>query len=529
MTLPRGRVPRGYAERSSRVSAWIAALALAAAALLLVRAIPAAVFTPGTQVFIVTLGVVGVWRYSWAALHFVRAFLYRYVVFPRLRRAAEAMGGAMPHVYVVVTSFRMSAEVNTAVYGRLIDEIVAGGGSGTIIAGITDPADLDVLRRVATSRAAERVVIQPIFQSGRGKREVLGDALERIAAAHPAPGAQVVLMDGDTLLGEGCLARASSILRANPDVGALTTENVPLVKGGAIRREWYRLRMTQRGVLMSSLSLSRKVLVLTGRFSLFRAEVATRPDFVVAVRADTVRHWRLGRIALLTGDDKSTWFAVLKGGWNMLYVPDAVAYALEEMPPGGFFPTSVSLMSRWYGNMIRASGRALALGPARTGLFLWLCLLDQRLSMWTTLMGPTFATLLAALYAPVFLLVYLLWVLLTRGVVCLLVAAHSGRWHPLFPVLLYYTQFVGSLVKVYMSFHPYRQKWTRQRIPARGGAGGRDLLHAMVSHAYAAAAAVAFVLFVAYVGGVADQAERRLGRASGTEASALVEVDGFVR
>jgi glycosyltransferase Alg8 len=245
---------------------------------------------------------------------------------------------------------------------------------------------------------------------------------------------------------------------------------------------------------------------LTGRLSLFRAEIATRPDFIVAVRSDVIHHWRLGRIALLTGDDKSTWYAVLRSGWNMLYVPDAVAHPLEELPAGGFVPASLSLMSRWYGNMIRANGRALALGPHRTGWFLWMCLLDQRLSMWTTLIGPTFAGLLGLLHAPVFLLSYVFWIVL-----------HGGRFHPWFPALLYYTQFVGSVVKVFMSFHPYRQKWTRQKLAAGSGSTGLAVLNSLTSYVYNIAAVIAFVLFVAYIGDVASQADRQLGRASGSD------------
>jgi hypothetical protein len=45
-------------------------------------------------------------------------------------------------------------------------------------------------------------------------------------------------------------------------------------------------------------------------------------------------------------------------------------------------------MRRWFGNMLRASGRAIALGPRQVGLFAWWCLIDQRISMWTPLLLP---------------------------------------------------------------------------------------------------------------------------------------------
>ncbi len=501
-----------YRRRSGARSVWLGWLVLAAMAAALAGSLPGAVLDSGAVAFFLIMGAIGLWRYSWASVHLARAFWYRRVVFPRIRAAADALGRMPSHLYVVVTSFRMPAAVNAAVYGRLADEIAACGVGATIVACVTDPADLLVLRRVLDRRGGgRRLRLLPVYQSGKGKRHAVAAALDIVAAEAPLPGSQVVLMDGDTLLGPDCLRRAGSVLAAHADLGAVTTENVPLVEGPALEREWYRLRMAQRDNLMCSVSLSRKLLVLTGRLSIFRAELAVRPEFILAVRSDVVRHWRLGRIALLTGDDKSTWFALLRAGWNMLYVPDAVAHPLERMPRGGFLPGTVALMSRWYGNMVRANGRAVMLGPRRTGLFLWLCLVDQRLSMWTTLIGPTFATLAALLHSPAVLVVYGLWVLATRSGYCLLLAANTGRLHPLFPLLLYYTQFVGSAVKVFMSFHPYRQEWTRQGIAAGEENGGLRLVKGLASGVYGLVMLVAFVLLVAHVGDLAGMAAAGVG------------------
>src|SRR3546814_20332861 len=73
-------------------------------------------------------------------------------------------------------------------------------------------------------------------------------------------------------------------------------------------------------------------------------------------------------------------------------------------------------MRRWFGNMFRTSGRAIALGPRRMGLFTWWCIVDQRLSIWTTLIGPTVAIVMTLLVRPSFGLVYLLWILSTRPI-----------------------------------------------------------------------------------------------------------------
>jgi glycosyltransferase Alg8 len=283
-------------------------------------------------------------------------------------------------------------------------------------------------------------------------------------------GAQVILMDGDSILGQDVLARSCAVLSAEPDLGAVTTENIPWVKGTGLVREWYRLRMAQRHSFMCSLSLSRKLLVLTGRFSVFRADIATSVDFILGIEQDAIQHWRLGRIRMLTGDDKSSWYAVLRRGWNMLYIPDAVIHPVEELPAGNVFSATTALMTRWYGNMVRSNGRAIGLGPRHCGLFPWICFIDQRLSTWTALIGPVSTIVLAFHYGSTVFLWYLLWVLISRGLVCVALGATTGRFHPLFPLILYYGQVVGSLIKIRVGFRPHKQRWTRQKV----GAGAED-------------------------------------------------------
>jgi len=140
--------------------------------------------------------------------------------------------------------------------------------------------------------------------------------------------------------------------------------------------------------------LSGRVLVLTGRFSIFRAELALSRGFIAAVGRDACFSPSHGRIRMETGDDKSTWFWALRAGWNMLYVPDVTVCCLEKQPRPTFLNSSVTLMGRWYGNMARNSGRAIALGPRRLKVFVWIALIDQRVSPWTTLVSPIAATIL---------------------------------------------------------------------------------------------------------------------------------------
>jgi mannuronan synthase len=274
-------------------------------------------------------------------------------------------------------------------------------------------------------------------------------------------------MDGDIRLEPGTLSRSLSFFQADEHLGALTTNNSAIVTGNDATREWYDLRYAQRHLVMSSLSVSNRLLVLTGRYSAFRADLAVQPDFIDLVENDQVDHWRFGRFKFLSGDDKSTWYWLLKNGWRMRYLPDVYVSGFEELPDRHrFFASTTELMRRWYGNMLRTSDRAIALGPRPMGLFAWWSLVDQRLSMWTTLIGPTVAILVSLFVRPSFLFAYLLWILFTRGIATLILAWQRGRYSLLWIPLIYYNQVWGAMLKTYVSFRFNRQKWSRQGISA---------------------------------------------------------------
>lgn len=498
-----------HQERSGWHSAFAGWLLWAGLLVGLVRLLPQALPWPDPASTLLAFGAIGVWRWSWGGTHLVRAFVYSRLVFPRVRRLADR--AAPPSaLYVVVTSYRLPQPVNAAVYGRLFNEIAGLAVPTVVVACVSDHADAIVVEDCFARRhLPEGTRVEIIAQRNRGKRDAMAAAFDLIAAEHAPAGAQVVLMDGDTLLDEGALRRTCAVLCAEPRVGAVTTDNVPVVKGSAFTREWYRLRMVQRHNLMASLSLSRRVLVLTGRFSVFKAELATSSGFVNALGRDHVDHRRLGRIAMLTGDDKSTWFETLRLGWQMLYVPDVVVHPVEELPAGGFLEASCALMVRWYGNMVRNNSRALGLGPSRCGWFFWIALLDQRLSMWTSLVGPSVAAVLSVAGHWSVLIVYAIWILISRILLAGLYATVTGRRvHPFFAFALFYNQLVGSAIKVFVLHHPDKQRWTRQ-AGTRGCDAPRRSFGARLSTPFLIVAVGTFLLFAVVMAGTLDVGQRK--------------------
>lgn len=449
--------------------ALIVAVAYAGTMIAVAAHLPREAFEPLSDVFILSIGLIGVWRYGWWLTHFVRSAIYRRFHFPRLRRAADALarkGHGPGHIFVLSTSYRMAPQVTYAVYDAVIANALDYGVPTTVFASVSDRSDVDVLRQVMAARGHPSLVeIRYMFQRGDGKRSAMAEVLRAIARIGVGPDDLVVFMDGDIRLPASTFRRSMPFFFLEDDLGAVTTDNGAIVDGGNFTREWYDLRYAQRHMLMSSTALSRRVLVLTGRYSVVRAGLCTSKDFIARVERDHIEHRRFGTVTFLSGDDKSTWFCLLEWGWAMRYLPDVKVFGFEQLTdPVRFFSSTTDLMRRWFGNMFRTSGRAIRLGPRRMGLFTWWCLVDQRLSVWTTLVGPTIAVALTVFVRPSFGIAYLLWVMATRLLASLLLALGRGRFSPLWPLLLYYNQVAGAALKSHVSFHFDRQRWTRQDI-----------------------------------------------------------------
>jgi glycosyltransferase Alg8 len=415
------------------------------------------------------LGFIATWRYGWQLTHFLRAEHYRNKVFPRFRQQARAVAAdpsTLPeHVGVVVTSYQMSASENFGVYSSLFQELAAYGVPATVVASVTDDGDARLIHQIFDEAPLPgHIDLITQLQLGTGKRDAMAAALRALQRSNETGEGIVILMDGDTVVTPGLMEKTCPFFTMMPDLAALTVNNSAEVRGGAVAQTWYAMRFALRNLYMSSLSLSRRVLCLTGRFSVFRANVALDTAFIDRLQLDVLNHWRLGKLPMLTGDDKSTWFHCLKDGWAMIYLPDTYVSCMEELPKGGFLNASARLMQRWFGNMLRNSDRAIALGPRRMGLFTWWCLVDQRLSMWTSLTGPIFLAFFLLQGQWVALPAYLSIVLATRFIQTVNVAHQGGLASPLVPLLLLHQQFVGSFIKIQVLFHLDRQKWTRQNI-----------------------------------------------------------------
>ncbi|KPF46092.1 glycosyltransferase [Rhizobium sp. G187] len=426
---------------------------------------------------LVTIGLIGGWRYCWAGINLARAAYYLRFAYPRRRDAAAhayKARGLKDHAYFLVTTYKIAPEISTRVYRSIFEAAYRAAGGATIVASIVDEADARLIRRVRASVALDhpgreaQVSVQIDKIDGTGKRDALATSLQSIARLNPGRNDIVLFVDGDSCVPTDVIERSLPFF-TDPKVGAVTTDEMSDTEGGRLFRDWFDLRFAQRHVMMSSMSLSERVLTLTGRMSIFRASLATDPGFVELVRSDFIDHWRLGRVHFLTGDDKSTWFWLLQRGYKMLYLPDLCSVSIETQPKPGFYESATVLMTRWFGNMLRTNARALSLPGRQIGYFTWWSLLDQALSIWTTLAGPASILLATLFVSPWILPIYFAWVMFTRYSLCTVIMTFRGKSFPItYPFLLYFSQVAGAVVKSFILFRLDRQKWTRQSTAGSG-------------------------------------------------------------
>lgn len=326
-----------------------------------------------------TLGAVGSWRWFWFGLALIRSRIYLYWVFARWRRRANTVAVEdLPAVIIVVPTYKEEPWITEQVFRAIASEAKSLTLPTTVVV-LTTEQEIADIRGILQSEDPDGIFVNfiPMIDAGGGKRQALADGLRTAARLNRTEDAIVALMDGDSVISPGTFRKCLPFFLMFPKMGALTTDEMPCVVqtnlGTHLFSEWLHVRFSQRHLYMCSHSLSRKLLCLTGRFSLFRAEAALDSSFIDLLANDNLNDWLWGEFKFLSGDDKSTWYSVLRRGYDLLYIPDAMVYTIETLS-GSAGDRAYQNMRRWFGNMLRNGNRALALGPNKTGWFIWYCL-----------------------------------------------------------------------------------------------------------------------------------------------------------
>lgn len=468
--------PKGWAKWTPMVLVQIALYI--SVCLIVILVVPNSLFDTQTKSITFTIGALGVWRYGWWFTHAVRASIYGRIVYPRMQRQGQEIwnsGWRPRHMHFMMTTYREHREITEMVVRSIVKEIVASGVPGTIWLGSSDRFDEDIIQDFLERESSDvDITLRIIRQNVSGKRAAIGLVLRAMCRLPVYDDDLVIFMDGDFVLAEGAVSRCMPLFKLYPDLQACTTDEEVICVGPRWIETWLKMRFSQRRLAMQSHALSGRVLTLTGRMSVFRAKNLKQLEFIRLLEADHLEHWLSGKFRFLSGDDKSTWYYMLKQNSHMRYVPDALGYTIEVIEGSGM-ERMVQNFRRWSGNMLRNGSRAIKLGPRAMPFFIWWCLVDQRLSMWTMLVSPVLALSATVLVGFDYLISYIVLIALSRLLLSLFLFGYSRKVEMSYPWILYLNQLINASVKVYCIFRLSKQRWSNRGNQSAGGDGSAML------------------------------------------------------
>ncbi len=413
-----------------------------------------------------TFGVIGIWRYCWWLNHVIRSIIYNLIVFPRRRLKVNQLwnsGWRPKRLFFMMTTFKELQTTTEIVLQSILDECMQISVPVKLFIGTGTEED----ERIIDAFFSEKNIKIPfeiimVRQKLPGKRYAIGETLRAIIRHGLEDDDSVIFMDGDTYFESGCLRLCLPFFQLYPKLQALTTYEKAIVKNGPIWvKKWLDMRFSQRDFTMQSYSLSNKILTLTGRMSIFRGKHLREPEFIDIIENDHLKHWLWGHYRFLSGDDKSTWYYLLKKRADMFYIPDATTVTIEYIH-GNALNRMRENLKRWSGNTLRNGARAIALGPRTVGYFTWWCLVDQRCAIWTMFIGHMIIVVLAFTKSLAFLLASLIWLAFSRLCIACMLCIHARRIDMSFPFLIYINQLMSTIIKIYILFRLPQQRWTNR-------------------------------------------------------------------
>ena len=400
------------------------------ACFILLSLLPNSIWDPEGQEIIYVIGILGIWRYGWWFNHWMRALIFERVTYPKKRALAAELwesGWRPRHIHVQMTTFREHREISESVIRSLCREFREAGVPATIWLGSSEREDEDkIARHLRLVGSDLDVTLRVIRQNQPGKRIAIALILRAMSRAGLSKDDLVIFMDGDFVFHPGMVRKCTPLFALDPELHALTTNEHVIVRGPGWMQSWLDMRFAQRRLAMCSHALSDRVLTLTGRCSFFRAEHILSHEFIRLQEADYLNHWLWGTFRFLSGDDKSTWYTLLKHGVKMSYVPDAAGTTIEIVEGSGA-KRMVENLRRWSGNMLRNGWRATMLGPWRMPLFIWWCCVDQRIAMWTMLFSPMLAVAGAFKLGVSYVIAYAIYIAITRALLSIVLFSYARR------------------------------------------------------------------------------------------------------
>src|SRR5262245_56507159 len=151
----------------------------------LLLSLPNKLYCPENRRIILILGLLGLWRYGWWFVHFVRSQIYARFVFPSLRQRAEALwelGWRPKQILYMLTTYREQRSTTEKVLESLLNEARSTGIPAKLFIGTYDPSDEQIITNYLR-RHGEGLDITVLFirQQLPGKRVSIGLVLRAIS------------------------------------------------------------------------------------------------------------------------------------------------------------------------------------------------------------------------------------------------------------------------------------------------------------------------------------------------------------
>ena len=414
------------------------------------------------------LSIFAMWRYGWMFLNYTRAFIYAKFAYPARKKRVENISEALKYpkkIYFIIPSYQEDEWVSVETFRSIFLEISSIPSEVILVVSTSSKEEDSLIQKIFDTYKPEGRV-KLIFQhQSQGKRISMGHALRAVSRDYHDDNEDrnsvTIFMDGDSYMERGFLKKLLPFFAEDDMLGAVTTNEAAYINSkNSWYKDWFRLKFGQRHILFQAHSLSKKVMTLTGRLSAYRTSIVVEDDFIKLIENDILTTPIHGKFRFLMGDDKSSWFYLLRSGWDMIYLPDLLCISLESRD-GNFLELSRTLPYRWFGNTLRNNTRALKLKPWNIGWYIWYAILDQRLIMWTSLVGISSAVALGIFSTWYYLFFFIAWVIVVRVLQLFVIAlgGHKVSWR--MPLLLLYTQWVGAFVKIKAYYNLSDQQWSK--------------------------------------------------------------------
>jgi len=158
---------------------------------------------------LVTLGAIGLWRYSWWMVHVIRSLIYGYVVFPKRRKKADrlwASGWRPEKLFFMMTTYNEQQATTEKVLQTLVRECESLQIPAKLYIGTGAAYDEAVIKNYFAGRECTfSLEVVLVRQPCPGKRFAIGATLRAMIRQGLKGNDPVVFMDGDTFFEPDCL------------------------------------------------------------------------------------------------------------------------------------------------------------------------------------------------------------------------------------------------------------------------------------------------------------------------------------